>query len=217
MNVLEPVSLKESPRIKNLKGRESGYLVAVAPFRKTWPNGRRTIVWQAVCKCGNTVYEQPARLRNDVRISCGCDTRSKSHGLSGTRVHRFWCLMIRRCEDPSYRSWHKYGGRGIRVCNRWQDIRNFVKDMGHPPSDEHSLQLINPSLNYQKSNCRWAVVCRRDVSSLNDNLLTFRGRTQTISAWAREIGISHQGLISRLDCGWTIEEALTTKKGEKRK
>lgn len=67
-----------------------------------------------------------------------------------------WRSMRERCLNPKYVKWHRYGGRGITICDRWDIYENFLADMGRKPSSKHSLDRINNEGNYEPSNCRWA-------------------------------------------------------------
>ena len=84
----------------------------------------------------------------------GSILKYRHHGMSGTPIHNIWCNMKGRCSNPNKNNYKYYGGRGIRVCDRWNDFLNFLKDMGDRP-EGLELDRINTDGDYEPSNCRW--------------------------------------------------------------
>lgn len=79
------------------------------------------------------------------------------HGLSRSKIYKLWDGMVRRCEDKNHHSYPNYGGRGIRVCNRWRtSFNNFLEDMGEKPGKAYSLDRIDNDGDYTPKNCRWS-------------------------------------------------------------
>lgn len=133
------------------------------------------------------------------------------HGWSKTTEYQSWLNMKARCYKPSTKEWGIYGGRGIAVCDRWRDsFPNFLADLGPKPTPKHSIDRINSDGNYEPSNCRWASTVVQASNTSRNVPITYQGRTQTYTAWARELGMNNETLRNRLVKGWDIERALTT-------
>jgi hypothetical protein len=112
-----------------------------------------------------------------------------------------WQGMRLRCYDQRHKDYRFYGARGIRVCDRWQIFRNFVEDVGFPPSPEHSLDRINNDGNYEPGNVRWATREEQNANrraagrSLPRHFITVDGQTLSVNQWAKKLGL-HQSSIS---------------------
>ena len=124
--------------------------------------------------------------------------------------YRTWKHMLYRCCNHRCKEYRYYGGRGITVCDRWKwGFLNFINDMGKKPFPDDSLDRINNDGNYEPNNCRWASKTEQNRNVRSNRLLTFNGKTQCLSAWAKEVGMERTKLTARLNRGWSIEKALT--------
>lgn len=120
-----------------------------------------------------------------------------------------WRSMNARCYNPRRGDYRRYGGRGITVCDRWRhSFENFLADMGPRPSPTHSLDRVNNDGSYEKDNCRWATRIEQQRNTRHNHYLTAFNRTQCVSAWAEEFGMSKTLLLGRLKRGMTVEDAL---------
>ena len=175
------------------------------------PTIKGRVHWHCLCNCGNEVLVNGASLRLGKSKSCGCITRTHG-GASGRRrpEYRAWCSLRARCYHPSNKNFANYGGRGIKVCERWRESYvNFLEDMGRKPSSGHSLDRIDNSKGYSPENCRWATSSEQGNNRRTNCVLTFSGRTQSATQWAREYELQATCLFNRLALGWTVERAIT--------
>lgn len=127
-----------------------------------------------------------------------------------TPTYYAWIDMRRRCENPNHRAYKWYGARGITVCDRWQSFETFLSDVGEKP-EGHSLDRIDNQKGYEPSNCRWADSYQQNANRRTVRLLTFAGKTQSVTAWAQELGMGQSTLQWRMAHGWSTERALTEK------
>jgi hypothetical protein len=165
------------------------------------------------CLCGREQIVRADILLKGTSTSCGC-ARNKhpTRGHSRSRVYRIWWGMITRCRYPSVKAYKNYGGRGIKVVRRWtgrNGFSNFLTDMGEPP-DGMTLERKKNSGYYSPGNCCWATRAEQARNTRQNHWLTFQGRTQCLSDWARELGMRRLTLYQRLKWGWPIDQAMTT-------
>lgn len=126
-----------------------------------------------------------------------------------TKTQNSWDAMKNRCRNPSHPAYARYGGAGIKVCDRWADsFENFLADMGERPAGM-TLDRIDTNGDYCPENCRWATQSEQQRNRRNNKFLTAFGRTQTQAAWAEESGIAPDIISARLSRGWSVEDAVT--------
>jgi hypothetical protein len=134
----------------------------------------------------------------------------RTHGLSRSAIYNIWNAMRQRCENPSNDAYDRYGGRGIKVCDRWLKFENFLADMGTRPSGK-SLDRVDNDGNYEPGNVEWRGRSQQARNKSNNRRFEFMGKNLCIAEWCEEIGMKDQTLKNRLySYGWSIERALTT-------
>lgn len=163
--------------LRDIAGRRFGHLLVI--HRAGRASDRRAM-WLCTCDCGARIIVSGNNLRSGNSQSCGCWANRK-HGHSPadhpTRTYRSWVSMRERCTNPRTTSFHRYGGRGITVCERWMDFRNFLADMGERPPGKTIDRWPNNDGNYEPGNCRWATP-KEQMSNRTKTVNTKRRRRQ---------------------------------------
>lgn len=177
---------------------------------------RRKLYWLCRCDCGKEKIVRVDNLKNGGVKSCGCLNieRSTKHGhaknYKKSRTYQSWFNMVQRCTNSNGEKYPIYGGRGIKVCNRWRKFKNFLEDMGERPR-EHQIDRIDNDRNYCKNNCRWATLKQQARNKTNNHLITHDGKTQCLVEWAEDVEIPYKTLWRRVcDLNWSVRKALTT-------
>lgn len=190
--------------------------------------GWRTDVVQVRCDCGAEKFVRPSALRQGHTKSCGClqrevatariVARNFKHGDAGTgrskaAEYGIYRTMLSRCYNPNVSKYHDYGGRGIKVCERWRGeggYERFLADMGRRPSSRHSIERKANDGPYAPENCRWSTARDQCNNRRSNRIIEHNGRAQTLAEWSRETGIGYGTLYTRLELGWTAGRALET-------
>lgn len=128
------------------------------------------------------------------------------------KLYDTWAGIVYRCTNPKSKSYSDYGGRGIKICDRWlESFDNFFYDMGPKPSPDHSIDRKDVNGDYCPENCRWATFAVQARNKRSNIYLTHNGKTQHLLDWAEETGIPWNTIRARIQRdGMTDSEALTT-------
>ena len=194
--LLEFRTTQITSRVRNICGEKVGRLL-VTSFAGVEKSTRKAY-WHCLCDCGVHKAILASSLLAKTTLSCGClrdDTFRKmltKTGFSATPEARSWRSMLDRCQNPALRQYKHYGERGIKVCDRWQDLGSFLLDMG-PRLPGQTLERIDNNGNYEPSNCRWA--SRTEQTRNRRVTLTWNGKP--IAQWADELGAAYMTIYSR--------------------
>lgn len=210
--------MAKNPRLIDLSGQRCGKWLVRAQAGNT-PRGGA--LWHCICDCGT----ERAVLGNDLRsgksASCGCTidkqrlgNSNRTHGGSGTPLYNVWRNMRGRCRDQKNERYPHYGGRGITICQDWDDYAVFyqwAKASGYRRG--LSIERINVNGDYCPENCTWA---GPDVQAANRR---FVKRAPDGELWwhkAKANGISRAAYAQRVHAGWPMEDAVTWPQGKRR-
>lgn len=179
----------------------------------------RARVYSVQCECGTTKEVKGQPLKDGCTLSCGClgnERRAAARWKHGNNrkgyrsgAYNSWHMMKQRCENPKVKKFHNYGGRGIKVCERWSEFSNFLADMGDRPAGM-TIERINNSLGYSPDNCKWATKAEQNHNHRRNRLLTVGDLTLNTTQWAKRQNMKYATLEFRLRLGWPPEKAIFT-------
>lgn len=132
----------------------------------------------------------------------------RTHGLKGTKIYVRWRSMMTRCYNPNVPEYKNYGGRGIKVCERWHDVALFYADVGDSP-EGLTMDRIDNDGDYGPDNFRWATKKEQAINRRNTKYITANGSTHTVDEWSEITGIARITIWGRLWRGWPDVEAVT--------
>lgn len=138
----------------------------------------------------------------------------KTHGEAGknqTKEHRAWRAMVNRCTNTKGKRYPEWGGRGIKVCERWiSSYDNFIADMGRSPSPTHSIDRIENDKGYYKENCRWATPMEQSNNTRRNVMVKYDEEEKPLRTWCGQLNLNYKSIFLRLWSGWTPERAFNT-------
>lgn len=208
-------------KIIDLTGQRFGRLVALEYMGR---KNDRTL-WRCKCDCGNESITGYSNLINRITRSCGClndETRQINNrnrrkcisvdflpigNLRNHPSYSSWGSMMDRCYNKNRKSYKDYGGRGIKVCERWRGehgFENFIKDMGERPSPQHSIDRIDYNGDYSPENCRWATQKEQVNNQTKNVYLYIKGKRITAKMLCNLLGINYNTMIHQLKYGVDI-------------
>ncbi len=182
--------------------------------------GRRISVIQKMANiCG--LKKDPATLsaiKSAAAVPNG-GTYKPIHGRSGVAAkcptYSTWKSMNRRCYYELHKSFADYGGRGVKVCERWHDFEAFMEDMGERPAGKTLDRYPDKNGDYEPGNCRWATMTEQQRNRRSNHVITAFGETKTRVEWSESTGIKGDTIGYRLRAGLSPEDALTLPVGHR--
>lgn len=202
------------PKKIELIGKRFGRLMVIDEYDRPYSGAYRYL---CKCDCGNEVVVWGCSLRAGHSRSCGCykrDTtiaRNTKYKKEDKILYSTWKGMRQRCNDKNHIRYNRYGGRGIQVCNEWNDYMKFYYwsiENGYEKGKQ--LDRINNDADYTPNNCRWVTAFENNNNKNNVKRFEIEGVVHTLSEWCQIYNIKKSTVRARLRRGWDIEKALTT-------
>ena len=189
-------------RVIDITGRRFGSLMALRPTGRI--NGARNKIWMFRCDCGRSCEIDGYSVRSGKQNSCPRCGQARStaastkHGMSESVEFRTWTDIQTCCHNPNSTSYQLYGGRGIKVCDRWRaSFADFLADMG-PRPDGHSIDRYpNNNGDYDPSNCRWANLRQQSLNKRTTIRCAIAGQSKTLFEWAELAGLRYATVYMR--------------------
>ena len=202
-------------RSVDLTGQKFGRLTVVRFDHKE--NGRKYYLCQ--CDCGNFKIVSNHSLKSGNIKSCGClhkeiliqrNKDNRIHHPENERLLRIWRAMLHRCYKETDEHYDYYGGRGIKVCDDWHDFETFQKwALANGYADNLTIDRLDGNKDYCPENCSWATMTVQNNHKSDTKWLTYKGKTQSLSDWCRELGLDYFRIKARLNSlGWSVEDAF---------
>lgn len=191
--------------MRRVEYKEGDKLGSCIYLKEVAPSTHRRALF--LCSCGKEFEDRIDRIKRGDTLSCGClrDTKIQQQGRKNITHNRsyhpifpVWAQMIHRCEKPNQNSYPLYGGRGIKVCERWHDVNNFIEDMYPTYIKGLVIDRINNDGNYEPSNCRWVTQKENSNNRRSNKIFRYKNEDHTISQWCDILGIPYQKLQGRL-------------------
>jgi hypothetical protein len=206
--IFQPLST--SPRFQDLTGQAFSQLNVLGYAGKSR--------WWCKCDCGVICIVPRGAFVTARQVSCGCYRRSNTsqlklkHGATLGRTqspeYRSYIGAKGRIQNRNHPAYPDYGGRGLEFG--FSSFEEFFTEVGAKPSKLHTLDRINNDLGYLPGNVTWSTKKEQARNRRSNRLLEWRGKTQSVSAWAEDLGIHRSALHLRLSRGWLIENAIKT-------
>lgn len=203
--------------IKDYIGKRiSAHIIVIGIDKNYNGNAHNTNHWLFKCDCGNVFSASPSRVLSGHKQSCGCQRYKGciTHGLHKNEFYSTWYAMMQRCYNPKNYNYSRYGGRGIRVCEEWHNIENFVEwaksTVTHKVKGLTMDRKDNDG-NYCPENCKWSTPQQQARNRQKTICKTINGETKSFMDWCEFYNIKEYIVRTRCNkLGWSFEDAVKT-------
>jgi len=191
----------------NLMGHRFGRLTVL---KRVENSNYGKAIWLCKCDCGNQKNILSNSLKSGRTKSCGCLSQPHGHKCQNQRnkTYTVWVGMNQRCHNSNHTAYKNYGGRGIKVCEKWMKFEGFLQDMGEKP-EGLTLDRIDNNKGYCKENCRWATRKEQGQNTRKNILITINNVTKCLMEWCEIYQKPYHKVWERIYRGnWSIDKAL---------
>lgn len=184
--------------------------LTVFPLRKK--GGAQSLVY-CICDCGKECWSEPRKLVRGTRINCGCARPSRRKQIRHVDhdLYCVWSSLRDRCNNPNNSAYKNYGGRGIWVCQEWDDFERFASDMGERPLN-YTIDRIDNNGPYSLDNCKWSSRSEQNRNLRRNVIYTYRGVDMCAADLAKISPVHAETIKARVKKGWSVEDAVNTPK-----
>jgi hypothetical protein len=176
--------------------------------------------WLCKCECGNTKIVKANNLKRGSTKSCGCLKKEQdcknimktTHGKHNTRLYKIFYSMKERCYNENNINYHRYGGRGIKICDEWlKDFMNFYNwAMRNGYQNNLTIDRIDNDGNYEPNNCRWVTKKEQSNNTSRNRYVIYNGEKLTLSQFCEKYNMNRSTIYNRMERGWDIKKAINT-------
>ena len=200
---------------KDITGQKFNKLTAISFVKRE----NNHTYWLFRCDCGKEVIRPSSDIVRGKTKACGCGRsaaakkKNLKHGeLIGrktSKTYAAWLSMKYRCYNPNIKNYDDYGGRGIRVCDRWlESFANFLEDMGESPSANHSVERIDVNGDYCPENCKWASREEQANNTRRTVRVIYDDMTYSITQLCRHLDLNYKQVEYKRSRGIDIGDII---------
>lgn len=210
----------------DLTGATFGRLRVIGFAERRGENSRH-YYWRCACECGGFSVVDGGHLTGGHTQSCGClhaETTAainRTHGQASIAIrtveYTAWVGILSRCHNPKNKSFKRYGGRGIVVCDRWRlgedgksGFECFFADMGKKPSKELTIERKDSNGNYEPGNCKWTTQTEQQRNRRDSLFFDYHGQRTHLKAICEAQKLPYNTVWQRLNkLGWTLDKSIS--------